>query len=266
MVMMFAFTLRAAHTGTLIPFVSKVAAGFLTPVQRISAQISYSTNDLLTQLFSGKRLATENEQIRQENATLRQQLAEYERLKTENDQLREYLDIKDKNPDFDFEPAMIIGRDTADRFYSFTIDKGSSHGISENDPVITNEGVVGIIMEVGITHSKVLTVLDSAVEVGVIDSITRETGITSGNLLLSQQGLLQMNYIPRDSQAAVGDIIATTGVGGIFPRELVVGRIKEIKPDGNGLSLNAVIEPPLDLRSIRNVLVIKYFDGQASEQ
>jgi rod shape-determining protein MreC len=100
----------------------------------------------------------------------------------------DYLEIKDSNPDFDFEPAMVIGRDAADRFYSFTIDKGSNDGISKNDPVITNEGLVGIILDVGITHSKVLTILDSTVEVGAMDSITREIGITSGDLILSQQG------------------------------------------------------------------------------
>ena len=266
LVMVFAFTLRAAHTGTLIPFVSKVTAWLLTPVQRVSAQVSYTTSDVVTQLFSGKRLAGENEQIRLENAELRQQLAEYERLKTENDQLREYLDIKDRNPDFDFEPAMVIGRDTAERFYSFTIDKGSTHGVSANDPVITSEGIVGIVMGVGITHSTVLTILDSTVEVGAINSATREVGITSGDLLLSQQGLLRMSYLPRDSKAATGDLIVTTGIGGIFPRELVIGTAKEIQPDSNGLSLNAIIEPPADLRSIRHVLVIKYFDGQASKQ
>ena len=159
---------------------------------------------------------------------------------------------------------MVFGRIAADRFYSFTIDKGSSDGVAENDPVITQEGLVGIVQEVGITHAKVLTILDVMVEVGAINTATREIGATSGEMALAEQGLLRLSYLPRESNAKAGDLIATTGVGGLFPRELVVGTIKEIFPDSQGLSLYAVISPPADIRSVRDVLVIKHFEGQAS--
>ncbi len=262
--LVFAFTLRAAHTGTAIPMISQVTAWLLTPLQRASAQMTYSIEDALTEYFSGPRLADENGRLRTENADLRSQLVEYERLKAENDQLKNYLEIKEKNPDFDFEPAMVIGRDSADRFYSFTIDKGSSDGVAENDPVITQEGLIGVVQEVGITHAKVLTILDVMVEVGAINTATREIGVTTGELALAEQGMLRLSYLPRESNAKVGDLIATTGVGGLFPRELVIGAIKEIFPDNQGLSLYAVISPPADLRAVRDVLVIKHFEGQAA--
>ena len=262
--LVFAFTLRAAHTGTAIPMISQVAAWLLTPLQRASAQLSYSVDEAFSDYFSGPRLAEQNTQLRAENASLRSQLVEYERLKAENDQLKNYLEIKEKNPDFDFEPAMVIGRDAADRFYSFTIDKGSSDGVSVDDPVITQEGLVGIVQEVGITHAKVLTILDVTVEVGAINSATREIGVTAGELLLAEQGLLKLSYLPRESTAKAGNVIATTGVGGIFPRELIIGTIKEILPDSQGLSLYAIVSPPADIRNVRDVLVIKHFEGQAS--
>lgn len=262
--LVFAFTLRAAQTGTAIPMISQVTAWLLTPLQRASAQLTYSVEEALTEYFSGPRLADENALLQAENAALRSQLVEYERLKSENDQLKNYLEIKEKNPDFDFEPAMVIGRNAADRFYSFTIDKGSSDGVAENDPVITQEGLVGIVQEVGITHAKVLTILDVMVEVGAINTATREIGATTGEMALAEQGLLRLSYLPRESNAKAGDLIATTGVGGLFPRELVVGTIKEIFPDSQGLSLYAVISPPADIRSVRDVLVIKHFEGQAS--
>lgn len=262
--LVFAFTLRAAHTGTAIPMISQVTAWLLTPLQRASAQMTYSIEDALTEYFSGPRLADENGRLRTENADLRSQLVEYERLKAENDQLKNYLEIKEKNPDFDFEPAMVIGRDSADRFYSFTIDKGSSDGVAENDPVITQEGLIGVVQEVGITYAKVLTILDVMVEVGAINTATREIGVTTGELALAEQGMLRLSYLPRESNAKVGDLIATTGVGGLFPRELVIGAIKEIFPDNQGLSLYAVISPPADLRAVRDVLVIKHFEGQAA--
>ena len=161
---------------------------------------------------------------------------------------------------------MVVGRDTASRFYSFTIDKGSNDGISVNDPVITEEGLVGLVSEVGFTYSKVLTILDVAIQVGAMDSVTREIGVTSGELPLAEQGMLLLSYLPRESQAQPGDIIATTGIGGVFPRDIVIGSISELRPDSKGLSLNAVIEPPADLRAVRDVLVVKSFEGQAAPE
>lgn len=264
--LVFAFSLHAAHTGTAIPMISRVMAFVLTPVQELSANVSYSVEQTLTELFSGPRIADENEVLRAENAELRNRLVEYDRLKAENELLKNYLEIKEKNPDFDFEPAMVIGRDADERFYSFTIDKGSSDGIKINDPVITDSGLVGIVAEVGISHAKVHTVLDATMNVGIMVSATRETGISAGELSLAREGLLKAMYLPRDGESKAGDIITTTGIGGVFPRGLTVGTIKEIRPDSGGLSLYAIVEPTLDIRNVRDVQVIKHFEGQASSQ
>ena len=78
--------------------------------------------------------------------------------------------------------------------------------------------------------------------------------------------MLRVDYLPRDGQAKTGDIIATTGVGGLFPRDIVIGAIKELLPDSKGLSMYAVTEPTVDIRDVENVLVITSFAGQASEQ
>ena len=135
-----------------------------------------------------------------------------------------------------------------------------------DDPVITESGLVGIVSEVGITHAKVLTILDATVNIGVVDAQTREIGVSGGDLNLADDGLLRVDYLPRDSKAQAGDIVSTTGVGGIYPRGIVVGIIKELLPDSKGLSLYAVTEPPVDIRDVENVLVITSFAGQASEQ
>ena len=264
--LVFAFALRSAQTGTAIPMISRLTAMLLTPVQEAASEAAYSTRQFFYEYFSGPRLAEQNERLISENAKLRSQLVEYDRIKAENEQLKNYLDIKDENPDFDFEPAMVIGRDASDRFYSFTIDKGSHDGVAENDPVITEAGLVGIVSEVGISHAKVLTILDATVNVGVMDSRTREIGAANGELTLAEEGLLKVNYLPRDGQSQPGDIIVTTGIGGLYPRGLIVGTIKELLSDSRKLSLYAVTEPPTDIRTVQNVLVIKYFDGQASAE
>ncbi len=264
--LVFAFALRSAQTQTAVPMLSQLAGAILTPIQRTTAGVSYSVEKFLTENFSGAKIADQNEKLLSENADLRSKLVEYERIKMENEQLKNYLEIKEKNPDFGFEPAMVIARDNSDRFYSFTIDKGRSDGITVDDPVITESGLVGIVSEVGITHSKVLTILDATVNIGVIDAQSREVGVSGGDLTLAGEGMLRVDYLPRDGHAKPGDIIATTGVGGLYPRDIVVGIIKELVPDSKGLSLYAVTEPPVDIRDVENVLVITSFAGQASEQ
>lgn len=266
LVIVFFFMLRAAASGTAMPMLSQVAGMLLTPVQRAASQATEGARGALTAFFSAPRISEENERLRAELAQAREQLIDFGRYKTENEQLREYLEIKDRNPDFDFEPAIVIGRDAADRFYSFTIDKGETSGVSPGDPVITSEGLVGLVSEVGLTHSKVVTILDATLEVGAMDVATRETGVTSGTIELSREGKLRLNYLPRDSAAAKGDLVATTGIGGLYPADLVLGVVEEVVPDGQGLSLYAVVQPPADLRSVHDVLVIKHFEGQAPAQ
>ena len=164
-----------------------------------------------------------------------------------------------ENPGFAVEPAMVIARETSDRFYSFSIDRGTSSGVEAGNPVITKDGLVGIVSEVGRSHAKVRTILDAAVEVGAMDVSTREVGVTSGTVDLAEQGMLRMSYLPRDAKAQEGHIVATAGIGGMYPKELIIGEIIGISPNANGLSLQAVIRPFCDIQSVQSVLVIKSF-------
>ena len=265
LVLMFGFMIRAAFDSSSSSILAQGVGILLTPVQRVASNAVDGIKGALSPFFEAPRLKQENEELKQQLAQLREYLVDYENYKTENEQLKEYLDLKDKNPDFDFEPATVIGRSASDRFYSFTIDKGSSDGVAQNDPVITSEGLVGIVSEVNITYSKVTTILDATVEVGVKNLVTRDIGVTAGTVELAAEGRLRLSYIPRDSQMEEGQLIVTTGIGGIYPSDLVVGSIVEIGHDSQGLSMYAVIEPVLDIRDVHDVLVITHFNGQNDE-
>ena len=262
-VLIFFFMLHAARDGTAVPFLSKAVGWVLTPAQGLTARLAGDAGGVIGDYLNAPEIARENDELRAKIDELNRRMVEYERFRAENEQLREFLEIKEKNPDFDFEPAMVVGRDSASRFYSFTIDKGSTDGVSAMDPVINASGLVGLVSEVGLTHSKVVTILDATVEVAVMDAATREIGATAGTVALAEEGKLKFSYLPRDSGASPGDIVVTTGVGGIFPREIVVGTIEQLLPESHGLSLYAVIAPPYDLRNVRDVIVIKSFVGKA---
>ena len=259
-----AFMLRAAYTGGLAPMTSQILGILTNPLQKASASVSASFSGLFDRMFRSGEILEENERLKEENRRLTQRQLEFDKYKLENEQLKEYLDIKEKNPDFDFETAFVIGRDPNDRFYAFTIDKGSLDGISLHDPVITEDGLVGLVVEVGPTYAKVATILDVMLEISSYDSRTKDIGITTGRIDLAEEGLCQLTLLQRESGASAGDIVITSNVGGLYPKDLVIGTIREVRTESHGISLYAVIEPAVDVRTVKDVLVITSFEGQAS--
>ncbi len=265
LVLLFSFMLRAAWAGGLVPLTSKLLGIVLTPAMRVSTAVSNTVGGFFDNILSAGKLAEENEELKKQMRLLNEKLVDFAQYKEENEQLKQYLDLKESNPDFDFETASVIGRDPADRFYSFTIDKGTVNGISLHDPVISPSGLVGMISEAGLTHSKVMTLLDVNMNIGGMDVITRDTGVMSGTVALSEDGLCKFGYLSRDASISAGDIIITTGIGGIFPSDLIVGQVTQVRPEDHGLSLYAVVSPLLDLRTVKSVLVIKSFEGKLAQ-
>ncbi len=265
LVVLVAFMLRAAYMGGLGTMASYVLGAAATPFQKLSASISYSVTDILDTLFRAGDYKSENEALREEIRELRQQLVDYETALQENEQYKKFLEIKENNQDFQVELAAVIGRSPDARFGSVTIDKGSIDGVELRDPVITADGLVGYISEVGPTYSQIITILDPTLHVGVSDARTRDTGIVAGTIALAQSGMCKMSYIDRGSAVAKGDIVTTSGVGGVFPKGLMVGTVSEVQVETYGTSLYAVLEPAVDIYSIKDVVVITGFEGQTRE-
>lgn len=255
--------LYAGTSGSTVP--SSVLSAITSPIQRASAAIS--------SFFSGEPsdldlLREENRQLKEQVRALTQQLVDFHTYQTENQHYKEYLGIKEQNPDFIFEPATLIARDSNERFYAFTINKGAAHGISEKDTVITSDGLVGYVSQVDATTSKVVTILDTAVSIGAYDSQTRASGMIEGDVTLATQNLTRLNYLQKDSSIAVGDIVVTSGLSGLFPEGLVVGSVYEVKASSDGVGSYAVVKPAADIQDVRDVFVIKSFDsaGDAGQQ
>lgn len=259
LILLLFFMLRAAWTGGFSPAVTQVMGAIVTPLQKVSSGISEAVSGYFERYTRADEISAENDALHQEINELRRQLVNYEQYRQENKTLKEYLEIKEENPDFELEPAAVVARDPNDRFYSFTIDKGSIHGVSPRDPVISPDGLVGVVKEVGVNYSKVMTILDVAVDVGAYDVRTRDIGIITGAVELAAEGKCKLTYLPRETGAASSDLIVTTG-GGIFPKGLVIGTLSEIKNEG--ISLYAVVEPAADIRGLTDVMVIKAYQGQ----
>ena len=247
---------------------SNILSFFATPMQRVSTLVTnnaaVSARDASA---SREELLAENSELRRQISELQSQLVDYYDLKKENAQLYEYLDMKELNPDFQLVAASVIGRDP-NRFYTFTIDRGTSAGVAVNDPVVTSEGVVGWVSGVNSISAEVTTLLSpdtrmgGTAEVGATDKQAGESGVISTDLTLSDQGLVKLGYLTADTQAKAGDIVVTSGLGSIYPQNLKIGTITSVEHEESDVSLYALVEPFVDVTEVRDVMVITSFLGQ----
>jgi len=264
MTVLLGFIIASVYTGGAAPMFTQVVSIVTTPMQRVSAGISGSVAGFFDQFLSAGQVYEENQRLREELNTLRRQLVDYQQALHENAQLRAILGVMEDRQDLTFITADVIARDPADRFYSFTIDRGSRHGVSWMDPVITADGLVGYVVEVGVNHARVATILDVSASVGALSSTTRELGLVSGAVELAPLGRSELQFLPRESEVGVGDLILTSG-GNVFPRDLIIGTVVEIGPSHHGTGLLAVIELAAEVQNVRNVFVITSFDGQGMD-
>lgn len=262
LVVLFAFMLRATLTGGASVLVSEIFGMATQPFVSISSSLSKGTASFLGSFVNANEISRENEELREQVRELNEKLAAFEQYKHENEYLREYLEVKEQNPDFKFETAEVIQRDPNNRFCSFMIDKGSLSGIEYLDPVITADGLVGRVVEVGYTYSKVATILDVEMDVGCYDVRTRDTGVLEGDAALAADGMCKMSPLPRETVAAKGDLILTTGIGGLFPKDIMIGKIQHVSVESHGKSTYAVVKPAAQIATLTDVMVITDFLGQ----
>lgn len=254
--------LRASATGGLSTVTQNVVSVVISPFQKASAYVTNAFTGVISDISNLGSLKSENEELKKQVADLQSQLVDYYQLKTENEQLKGIVDLPDEGDNRKYVPAMVISRDPGQWFSAFTIDKGSIDGIEVNEPVITSEGLVGIVISVNVNTSVVSTILDPSVHIGSIVSRTGDTGITQGESELVSEGEFELAYLNKNSSVTAGDIIITNGRGGIYPKNLKVGIVQELKLDVSGNSVNAVCKPMVDPSTVKNVFVITSFTGK----
>lgn len=239
--------------------ISTAINGFTRGLSQVSAA-AVASADTATY----EELKAENEKLNEENAQLREQLADYYSVKTENAKLWKYYDLKKQNPSYSILPATVIKRDTNDDFYSFTLDIGSSSDVAVNDPVITEHGLVGWVSQVDLTTCKVKTILSPDTKAGAIDSVTNDSGIISGSTSLCDDNLTQLTKIAENNKIKNGDMIVTAGTGGVYPKNLIIGKVKEIKFNTYDNSIYAIVQPYENIKTITAAAVITNFDGKGT--
>ncbi len=242
---------------------SNIVGTITAPIRSVATTVSHAFSDFFKALSGGNEIMLQNTELESEINELREKLADYEKISADNEFYKKYLEIKDQNKDFKFAGATLISRDNSDPYKSFVINKGSTDGISAHDPVITEAGLVGFVSEVGLTTSKVTTILSPDLSLGALDNRTNDSGIITGSLEISENGNTTFKNLSHSCNVAVGDYVVTSGEG-VFPDGLLIGAIETIANDQYNTSIYATVKPFVDIDSIRDMMVITEFEGQGS--
>lgn len=254
-----AFFLRAVYTGGLMPALSHIGGAVATPFGEFFAGIGNGIQDFFQPVFHGRELQKENEDLQKLVDELTRRQADYDELKNQNDLYRRFFSISDSNADYTLELATVIAHVPDDPSGSFIINIGQSQGITSGMPVITENGLVGIVGRVSERYCRVLTLMDPAVNIGVLDSTTLDTGILTGDAAMSEDNTARLTYLRLQSEAAAGDLILTSGYGEQIPQGLTVGYLSDVSLAATGLTLEGVIDLSARPENARQVFVITDF-------
>lgn len=243
--------------------VTKVTSLVFGPAARLASAVTSDIKGLPISFRSSSYYKRENEALKKEIDSLKEQLVDHEQVIHKNEFYKEFLDLKEEHSDYKFAEAAVIGRDAADRFGSITLNKGSAGGIAVNDPVIYGNYLVGVVASVTPTQCVVKTLLNPDVRVSVYEIRTREVSYATTTVELAEQGYCHMTNLANETAVSDGGIVCTAGVGGVFPRDLILGSIVEIVDATVDISASAIIEPGVDYSQLTDVIIITEFDGQA---
>ena len=238
--------------------------GFATsPMQSIATDVTGNVTEFLDlDGYTKDELKDLVGALQEENAQLEDQLVAYEELQQENEQLKTQLGLEEEEPENELRSASVIGRDPNDVFYGFSIDAGTLSGVSVGDPVITDQGLVGVVTQAYATSSKVTCLLSEDVHVAAWSPKRQESGVIESDVTSASTGVLRLNYLSGDTQIQEGDIIATSGEGGAFPQGLKIGTVARVEKSENDISRYAEIQPFEDLTKVQEVYVVVDFPGK----
>ena len=247
----------AGANGRLTAAPQELLSVVLTPLQKVTSALSGGAASVWEKYTSIDDVMDRNEQLEAENAELRQQMVDYDRIKAENDAYKALARIQDTNSEASYVSAFVIGRDPLDEFGGFTLDQGSTDGAAVNDAIISDRGyLLGVVVEVDATSCKVMTILHPSFNAAGVISRTRENGIITGSADYAADGQCVLTNLDRTTEARKGDQVITTGLGGVFPANLLVGTVQEVVPEQSGKSSSAVILPGADPRTVKHVFIV----------
>lgn len=231
--------------------IEKPAVFVLSLFQRGFTQTGAGIKGLWSGYINLVGVQKENAGLKQEIAHLRAENTRYKEMALSLERMQALLEFKENAP-FKTKSARVIGRDTSNLFKTITIDRGEGDGIKKDMAVITPHAVVGRIIRTSRNSSLVLLMIDGNSAIASIIQRTRDEGIIEGR----GSAIANLKYIPILSDIQSGDAVITSGIDGIYPKGMNVGRVVSAKKEGDAIFQEVAVAPAVDFTRLEEVLVV----------
>ena len=248
---------RQVDAGEGQSLLHRVVFSLLSPPQKLIGGSLRGVSGIWSRYVDLRSVREDNDRLRQRLRELELALREGRTLVRETERLREVLGLQRILPHESI-AAEVIAREGLPWFRTITVDRGSDAGVALNAPVISPSGVVGRVVAVGPWASRVQLLLDRDCGVGVMIESSGVTGVVSGQVGLADSGTadLVMDYVPAHAEIEVGDVVVTSGLDRIFPKGLMVGRVRSVGSDAAGLFREVRVTPSARFDRLEQVLLL----------
>jgi rod shape-determining protein MreC len=243
------------QAGLLGP-VQDLALRGATGVQRSISDAFFNIRDFFTAPRNLQELIQENSQLEARVAQLEAEVVTLREQASNVDRMNALLGYASSLPENRYLVSKVIGRDTSPFLHYLILDQGSDAGVRRGMPVVNEKGLVGRITEVSATASKLQLITDPDSIINARIQESRSEGILVG----LPTGDLELVYLSQDIQVNVGEIVVTSGLGGGFPPEILIGRVVSVHRRDYELYQTAIIEPRSDFSRLEMVLIITNFE------
>lgn len=244
-------SMEVRREGHLTPFLKRALLESVSPFLKATTYLKDTVAETWNSYVDLRSIRQENLRLKAEIETYQARLRNLEEAHRENQRLNTLLDLREREP-FRFVAARVVGRDTTNWFHSLILDQGSRHGIKRHMAVVAPEGLVGQVVEDGPLSARVQLITDPVSSVGVLLQTARVTGLLVG----AQFGRLRIRYLPIRAEVGVGEIVMTSGLGGVYPKGILVGKVVSVDKRSGALFQEATVEPSIDFSRLEEVLLI----------
>jgi rod shape-determining protein MreC len=239
------------HTREKMSFFESLAVEITAPVQKLVRAVLQGVGNVWKGYFHLVGLEKENQRLKREVEELRHQVNEYREAYLTNQRLRGLLNFK-KSIATPLLPAEVVAFDPSGWFQTILIDKGSNDGVAQDMAVVNASGLVGRVIGVSSHHAKVLLILDPNSAVDGLVQRSRARGILVGR----GRGNCLLNYVQRNEDVQVGDQVISSGMGGVFPKGLLLGTVQEVVRGTSGLFQAVEVQPAVDFGRLEELMVV----------
>jgi len=241
--------------------IEKIVKDIVTPVESGFSRVINGVSDTFGSVLTIGRVKDENKDLNKKVAALEADNSRLKEYEYQNLRLRELLQFRDTaGTEYETVSASVVARNASNWFRTVTVNRGERDGIRKNMAVVTDRGLVGHVINVSATSAEVLLIIDNSSAVGGLVQVTRTPGVVEGTA--DNSGYLRMMYLPKEVPVREKQDVISSGLGGIFPKGLPIGRITQVEIEANGLVKYAIIRPFVDFNRLEEVLIIKTVLGE----